>query len=945
MDQSEACIYKDSTCLPGTAIRKQAGSVMGKAKMTVKDYMSSLHTYMDTPPTSRWDNLSKPVYRYPKSIQELLKLCEADPVELLIDLGFGVEEPDLCSKIPSRFIMTPSEAKGINIFVFLEAQKKRMDIENPNLCGRFRQLEVLEHVTNAFSSLLHNVHTTQSVHEIKDRKNSILTQEKRKRIRQLLWNFCRQKKIEQDANLCSDMMETSKTQDQFQETSDVVGEMKRDVPEADNLGILDKDQMPAENRTDSFDKQRADNLQNVKQEISKCQPVKQHSFPFDLMSKSGNVRGPKLLSRTCGQQAKGKTANSYDIEEVTSVEEEYPKTLCNSELLKMKTYIVTQNASDITRTNSCQSDSSGFQDEPPETLQNGHRHFYKSFDSTDSQATLMENKYSKKDNEISVNVNNKALHQEIKKMRQCDNDTLQVKEEKCRLLPINSLTSNEEFKSFESHMEDFGDEIRQGICHEEMSKVIFEEIGSDNGKVENDVSDQVCELESRENSDSEMSNVNFPVYFTHYLSKDIGSDSYGEINEDQTEGKTDGSVSDLPSERNVKNNYSSKNYKSYLDSEVSLSDHLDSCSSSDIAVDRSTKTNLSFKDNGNTFQTELSTNIYKSVTIQMSSTLMSDSQKTYPNEYLARQHSFYSTRSDKTEEGFMLKHMTNRNDAQCQTDHGWSPQNLNTHCMSQKCCFPTESHSFDTGLSELYHPYHRALQPACSHCCHYCHCHHCCFSGFPSYHNHNGSVRPNIIHGSLEKDLSHTLMLLKESLSNVTLNSDHKMEKMKKECQRFREQLLEMEQLLTEQQSGCFYTLSSEDREEIRRLYLLRRSVLKEVAELEFNLDERARNVKDTISMQLEQVLEEQSRLYSELDLRKWDCERKHLHHHNSTETMSSFTTSASSNNNINEHAYAAVDDPHEMDQNEPLPIPTQKMDFAAILENIKKAFKSFNNS
>lgn len=65
----------------------------------------------------------------------MLKLCEADPVELLIDLGFGIDEPDICTKIPSRFIMTPSEAKGINTRVFLEAQKRRMEIESPNLCG------------------------------------------------------------------------------------------------------------------------------------------------------------------------------------------------------------------------------------------------------------------------------------------------------------------------------------------------------------------------------------------------------------------------------------------------------------------------------------------------------------------------------------------------------------------------------------------------------------------------------------------------------------------------------------------------------------------------------------------------------------------------------------------------------------------------------------------
>lgn len=65
-------------------------------------------------------------------------LWEKDPVEILLDLGFGTEEPDVCTKIPSRFLSGASVAKGINIRVFLEAQKQRMDIERPNLYGKER---------------------------------------------------------------------------------------------------------------------------------------------------------------------------------------------------------------------------------------------------------------------------------------------------------------------------------------------------------------------------------------------------------------------------------------------------------------------------------------------------------------------------------------------------------------------------------------------------------------------------------------------------------------------------------------------------------------------------------------------------------------------------------------------------------------------------------------
>ncbi|KAL6035165.1 hypothetical protein STEG23_031082, partial [Scotinomys teguina] len=166
----------------------------GMFQMTVKDYMRSLHQFSEAPTLSRGTSFNScySTTGVPQSIPEWLEFWEKDPVEILLDLGFGADEPDICTQIPARFLGHSSTARGINIRVFLEAQKQRMDLETPDLYGRFRQLEILDHVTNAFSSLLNDVNTLQSEAEEKagrqDVHNPTLSgaKEYRQRMSQLL---------------------------------------------------------------------------------------------------------------------------------------------------------------------------------------------------------------------------------------------------------------------------------------------------------------------------------------------------------------------------------------------------------------------------------------------------------------------------------------------------------------------------------------------------------------------------------------------------------------------------------------------------------------------------------------------------------------------------------------------------------------------------------------
>lgn len=86
------------------------------------------------------------------SVMDVLNVLKDDPEELLLDLGFGSEEPDITGRIPARFLNYESSARGISYQLFLEAQQNRMDVENADVSSK--QVSSSSHKNGIMSYLL-----------------------------------------------------------------------------------------------------------------------------------------------------------------------------------------------------------------------------------------------------------------------------------------------------------------------------------------------------------------------------------------------------------------------------------------------------------------------------------------------------------------------------------------------------------------------------------------------------------------------------------------------------------------------------------------------------------------------------------------------------------------------------------------------------------------------
>uniref|UniRef100_A0AAY5KNJ4 ITPR-interacting domain-containing protein n=1 Tax=Esox lucius TaxID=8010 RepID=A0AAY5KNJ4_ESOLU len=66
-------------------------------------------------------------------VSEVLQLCAEDAEETLCQLGFGLDEPAVTARIPTRFLNFPSQLNGINFRLFLQSQLNRLRQEDPGL--------------------------------------------------------------------------------------------------------------------------------------------------------------------------------------------------------------------------------------------------------------------------------------------------------------------------------------------------------------------------------------------------------------------------------------------------------------------------------------------------------------------------------------------------------------------------------------------------------------------------------------------------------------------------------------------------------------------------------------------------------------------------------------------------------------------------------------------
>ncbi|XP_039540847.1 protein ITPRID1 [Pimephales promelas] len=305
-------------------------------KRSLRNVQDILRSSLDSPGLSRWNSFASTV-SIPSdvSVMDVLNVLKDDPEELLLDLGFGTEEPDITGRIPARFLNYESSARGISYQLFLEAQQNRMDVENADVSNRFRQLEVLQQVTTTFSSLVgaHDADTSTAS------QKSAEARERRKRMVMILRRASKK----------------SLSQAQTSQNQHTIPSVTPSAPSGpESTGTPKADKRNPSKRTRMSD----NNLFPLKEEQSVNSESAEPVLNSQTARGTSDLQKLNLINSTEGILQR--PIESFELEEIQSFDEGTIPGSCNGPVDPGGERI----GSYVMRTNSCQSDSSGFQEEP-----------------------------------------------------------------------------------------------------------------------------------------------------------------------------------------------------------------------------------------------------------------------------------------------------------------------------------------------------------------------------------------------------------------------------------------------------------------------------------------------------------------------------------------------------------------------------------------------------
>uniref|UniRef100_A0A8C9A1D4 ITPR interacting domain containing 1 n=1 Tax=Prolemur simus TaxID=1328070 RepID=A0A8C9A1D4_PROSS len=873
----------------------------GMFQMTVKDYMRSLHQFSGTPTLSRGTSFNSchSTASIPQSIPEWLDFWENDPVEILLALGFGADEPDICTQIPARFLGCGSAARGINIRVFLEAQKQRMDIENPSLYGRFRQLEILDHVTNAFSSLLNDVNILQNKADEKAGEETVQrtsvsgSKEHRRRMGKLLRRASKQN-IRRDCN--PEEFESFKMKDEFFIPSAKPGECGAELPAAPVNHNQNRLSPLAEHQSlQACD----DSIFHHPPQASKqwpCPSTLAKQDPPSCVSEGSvkdKIQTHKLRNLS---HLAGKGPDSFEMEEVQSFEEETGNTLG-----------VTSGTVDarVDRANSCQSDSSGFLEEPLEPLplqmstlpssqspaENAGgkpRELSRSLpppqdcqhesDESDSRS-MMNTSFSSQDWSVLEEKASTSVTEE--------ESQLEAMEGSPELLtPDMALTkencTGREHPRKDSHLQQplptphtkyklTGATVTPkcdrplGFMATHITKVKDVFLRPE-GAGEVHVPSHHCE--SHRSPGNDHARDKFPHVDCEAPREEESRRLCPDTNSTLLAG--DGPPQHVPkhsevipctadfvqtSEKSIPHLHKLPGETAQVKPRCGALGQIPPRTEAGVE-------NLHPNADSNTGSS-------RSVTTQMSSNLGSAARSAVALGTDSKGTSLECTMCDPVTTGPRLGAEERQfKDASIQTS---APSNKAlTHGLQPL----TRSVSLDTGFPSIYPGGVSHAVPA--HCC-VCCCHHRHCPGDRQSPGPTPSVRRHCLYSHTdhpEAQFMKTLKVLQDTaVRELCSCTVHEMEAMKTICQSFREHLEEVEQHLTGQQALFSRDMSEEERKEAEQLQTLREALRQQVAELEFQLGDRARQIREGILLQLELFTEEPPEHYTDLH-QNWAKER-----------------------------------------------------------------------